>query len=146
MFDPKTVSEMLQVPASTLRRYAKDWGEFLSDSARIKGKKRRYTPEDITTLRRIRVLLGQHKNREEIAAALDVSLKIVDETPPETTALAFMPELIEELEGFRSRFAQLEGELESERLDNRELQERVNRLEEWLLLPWWRRFGRKPPD
>ena len=28
MFDPKTVSEMLEVPASTLRRYAADWSEM----------------------------------------------------------------------------------------------------------------------
>jgi len=142
MFDPKTVSEMLEVPASTLRRYAKDWADFLSESARTPGKKRRYSPEDVTVLRRIRELLGQHKDRDEIAAALQV----VDDTPPETTALAVMPELLQELEGIRSRFAQLQSELEDNRQDNDALRERVERLEEWLTLPWWRRFGRNPPE
>ena len=69
MFPPKTVSEILGIPPSSLRRYCSEWSQYLSESAQTTGKKRQFTQEDIDALRIIRDLVGK-KTHAEIVAAL----------------------------------------------------------------------------
>lgn len=135
-FTPGQVSEMLEIPTSTLRRYSSAWSEFLSASARRSGRKRRYTSEDIVILRRVRELTGQHKAPEEIAALLQV----VEPDNPQESALSMVPAIAGEFESIRSFIAQLQSDHDNELS---ELRERVKRLEDELNTPWYKRLFRR---
>ena len=131
MFTPKAVSEMLHIPPSSLRRYAAEYAQFLSDTANITGKKRRYNDNVIIIMRRIRKLAYEHKTQPEIIDAL----QLVDPTEATTSALALVPDVIQEFENIRSIIAQLEQ-------DNKQLQARLD----WLETPFFKRIGKKPPN
>ncbi len=71
MFTPGQVSDMLEIPPSTLRRYVKDYPEHLSKTA-TKKRGRRYTEADIATLARAREMLQQAPDPEEVGKLLAV--------------------------------------------------------------------------
>ena len=71
MFTPGQVSDMLEIPPSTLRRYVKDYPEHLSKTA-TKKRGRRYTEADIATLARAREMLQQGREPEEVGKLLAV--------------------------------------------------------------------------
>ena len=71
MFTPGQVSDMLEIPPSTLRRYVKDYPEHLSETA-TKKRGRRYTELDIATLDREQLELA----RKGGAALEDISLAL----------------------------------------------------------------------
>lgn len=134
MFSPKAVSEMLHIPSSSLRRYAVEYADFLSDTASIPGRKRRYTDNDILVMRQIRKLAYERKTPNEIKD----ELQLIDKGTATTSALALVPEVIQEFENIRTIIAQLEQ-------DNQEQAERIARLEAWLTLPAWKRIFTNPP-
>ena len=118
---------MLKIPASTLRRYSVDFADQLSDSARHTGHKRTYADDDVLTLRRIRKLSGQRLAPAEIRARLAV---MEPESP--SSALALMPEILNQFESLRADLAQAH-----EKIDH--LQARLDVLE----MPWYRRLFKR---
>lgn len=135
-YTPQQVSGMLDIPTSTLRRYSRDWHEHLSASASRQGQKRSYTDTDILTLRRLRALLSQKLDHEDIAARLQV----VEPDTPQESALSMVPAIAGEFENIRSFIAQMQAEHDNELSA---LRERVKRLEDELNTPWYKRLFRR---
>ena len=96
---------MLDIPPSTLRRYSADYGEQLSESARTKGKKRRYTETDILILRKIRKLSRDRLTPDEIADRL----QIVDDNQEQEpgSALALLPQIAQAFESINTQMAEM---------------------------------------
>lgn len=133
LYDPKQVSEMLGLPASSLRRYAVDWSAYLSEYANRSGRKRRYTDQDILILKKVRELTSQRRGADEIAA----QLSIVDNDNNQS-ALSLMPQIMSEFENVRARFAAQDDRLQ-------DYETRIQQLEEKLKKRslWERLFGKK---
>lgn len=132
LYDPKQVSEMLSIPPSTIRRYSRDWSDFLSKYASQGGKKRRYTDTDVLILRKIRQLTVSRRSQEEIAAAIQV----VDSSPDES-ALALLPQISEAFENIHQRQAEHDAQIA-------ELKQRLEQLEEEAKTPWYKRIFKRP--
>lgn len=129
MYTPKTVSEMLNIPTSTLRRYASDFSNMLSNTARAPGKKRQYSDTDILILRKIRELTSKHLEPEQIRAALQV----IEPEPEHSSALALLPSVLHEFESLRRVISEQSEKIKS-------LEERITELE----TPWYKRLFTKP--
>ncbi|NPV08896.1 MAG: MerR family transcriptional regulator [Anaerolineae bacterium] len=69
MATPTEVSEKLDIPPATLRRYVSLFGEHLSDEAR-RPRGRRFAEADVETLARIREMFASGRSSEEVLAAL----------------------------------------------------------------------------
>ena len=69
MVTPKQVSETLNVPGSTIRRWALRFENVLSKQV---GKKRVYTLQDVDTFRKIRDYSKQGKSLDNIADKLKI--------------------------------------------------------------------------
>jgi DNA-binding transcriptional MerR regulator len=158
MFTPAQVSSMLDIPASTLRRYAVQFSEYLSASANQK-RRRSYTQGDILVLGKIRELTGQGLPVEDIAGRLPM----VDNEPPEKSALALVPDIaselahaqtvarnalqlvqeltsqVEKIPDIENRIAALADSLEGERAARLQLE---NELREYRDRPWYKRVFR----
>lgn len=127
MVTPKQVSETLNVPSSTIRRWAVRFKDVLSKQ---EGKKRIYTLEDVDTFRRIRDFSKQGRNLDAIEAELMIFKPKVE--PAEEKGLMIHPELV--------RFMQNIAE------QNVSLQLQVDQLQaqvDWLMLPWWKKISKK---
>ena len=133
MITPAMVSDMINVPASTVRRWAARYAHHLSPQH---GKKRMYTVSDVDTFRRIRDLSGQGYSLERI----DQELGIVPEVQPDekTAAMVSMSDFVESLESAHRTLAELKQQADTQSA-------RIKALEEWILLPWWKKFIRRPP-
>ena len=144
MYTPAQVSEMLNIPPSTLRRLSSEFADMLSKQ---RSRKRKYSESDIALLKRIREMTGEGVSLAEIRQAL--TIKILDEAEPEPTAdntLMLVPAIAGELARIDESHHRLTRELErllTERQDDRQ---RLERLEAWLSLPWWVRLFRSPPQ
>lgn len=137
MITPAQVTESLNVPASTVRRWAAQFKDFLSTQ---QGKKRMYTVTDVDVFRRIRDLSAQGYSLKRIAEMLPV----VEPAPNESTALMTVADFTRSLESAHETIAHLEARIRS--LEG--LEARIKSLEArdaWYRLPWYQRIGRKPP-
>lgn len=121
-YSPGQVSEMLGLPPSTLRRYADSYREHLSEHARRRGKKRRYTDTDILILRKIRQLIAQRKTPDEIAAAIQV----VDKDASAESTLAMIPQIAQQFDDLRSQLSSLR---QDQRAEMEAIQRRLDSLE-----------------
>ena len=145
MYTPAQVSEMLNIPPSTLRRLSSEFADMLSKQ---RSRKRKYSESDIALLKRIREMTGEGVSLAEIRQALTIRIP-ESEPEPEPTAdstLALIPGIAGELARIDESHHRLTRELErllTERQDDRQ---RLERLEAWLSLPWWVRLFRSPPQ
>ena len=136
MFDPKSVSEMLDIPGSTLRRYCADYADLLSETARVTGRKRRYTNDDLLVLRRIKELTRNRKSPDEIRAAAAAAAA---ETETDVkSALVLIPAIAAEFEQLRSQIARLQSDQD----ENRAAIEQLRR-ELAARRPWWAKIIRR---
>ena len=132
MYSPSQVSEMLGIPPSTLRRYSVLFAAFLSTQR--KGKKRTYSDDDISTLKRIKELA-----RKMPIDQVGPRLGVVDDQPTAPgSSLALIPEIA-------ARFERLEADRQSTAKEVSELRERLDALAGWAALPWWKRLFNPPP-
>lgn len=135
MYTPATVSEMLHIPDSTLRHYAALYKQFFSPTAQPASKRRRYTEEDILTLRKIRKLASQKKSRDEIIKLLPV----IEDDQADETSLALIPSIAHKFEYLDSVIAQLQAESKAQT-------DRLEKLEAWIKTPWYKKLGKQPPE
>ena len=125
---PSQVSDTLETPPSTIRRWSVRFERYMS-SAHFPGQKRLYSLEDLAFLRRVRDLSRQGLPLERIEETLKAEVVRAD---PGETALMTISDIAQALASTRASFASLEQK-------NTELQERVNALEKYIKTPWWRR-------
>jgi DNA-binding transcriptional MerR regulator len=117
LYDPKTVSGMIDVPTSTIRRYAAQWSEFLSPAAQVSGQKRRYTNQDVLILKRIKDLVRARKPENEIKDALQLVQESPEEIEQPESTLALIPQIAEEFDRLRSLTAEQNQKLSDFRAD-----------------------------
>lgn len=96
MYTPGQVAQMLDIPPSTLSRYARVYKSYLSEGAKL--RRRAYAESDIVTLARIRKYSDEGMSDEEVKARL----QIIEEAPTDKSALALVPSLAKELEHAQS--------------------------------------------
>ena len=141
MFTPSQVSEMLDIPGSSLRRLASQFSDRLSESANK--RRRTYTDEDIKVLKRVRELTGQGMSIEEIKNVIDVAPSDSALAKVPESSLALLPEVLQEFESLRSEISDLRSEVN-------ELKEwkseRDAKTAEYKKIPRWRRVFTDPPD
>lgn len=131
MITPRQVSESLNVPASTVRRWAAKFERHLSPR---KGKKRSYTITDLDTFRKIRDLSAAGHGLKKIAEMLDV----VEIPEDQSTGLMNLADFVQAFEMFNANILQLQ-----DKIDNQE--DRIKQLEDWISTPFYKRIGKKPP-
>ena len=131
MFSPAQACETLTVPASTLRRWAGLFQNYLSTQ---KGKKRQYTFADIDIFRQVRDLSQQGFTADRIKEQLTLMPK-ADETEKSIMALT---ELVRELSIIQADNARLQAQLN-------EQQKQLDVVMAWLRLPWYKRMTTKQP-
>lgn len=125
---PLQIAQALEIPTSTLRRWSTRFGEFMSFS-HSPGQKRSYTLEDLATLRRVRDLSRDGAPLEKIHETL-IAEAVGADGP--VSALINLSDIAQVMDNFRSQFASMEQK-------NKELQARINDLEDYIHTPWWRR-------
>jgi len=152
LYSPNQTSEMLKIPQSTLRRYAQQYADHLSEHA-TKQRNRRYTEQDIATLARARELLREGKSPEQVNNLLGV---VGSTNANPDTALALIPSisqaLTEALDTARSLRAEVDimhGDITShdERMSEaeRKLSEmaaKLAQIESDKNTPWYRKITR----
>lgn len=129
MVTPKQVSESLNVPSSTIRRWAVRFEDVLSKQD---SKKRMYTMEDLDTFRKIRDYSKQGKSLDNIADKLKIVSSKVDQEQKPETGLILHPELVSFMQNIAEQNVALQ-------LQANKLQEQVD----WLMLPWWKKISKK---
>ena len=129
MITPKQVSESLNVPSSTIRRWAVRFEDVLSKQD---SKKRMYTMEDLDTFRKIRDYSKQGKSLDNIADKLKIVSSKVDQEQKPETGLILHPELVSFMQNIAEQNVALQ-------LQANKLQEQVD----WLMLPWWKKISKK---
>jgi len=132
MITPKQASQSLNVPASTLRRWSKEFSDHLS--LHKPGSHREYTTSDMSTLRKIRDHLDQGLRYEDIHNQLD----IIEEAPDKSTALLLIEDYTQALEDAQAIVQALKS-----KMDNQD--QRIKALEDYLSMPFHKRIFTKPP-
>ena len=129
MITPKQVSESLNVPSSTIRRWAVRFEDVLSKQ---ESKKRMYTMEDLDTFRKIRDYSKQGKSLDNIADKLKIVSSKVDQEQKPETGLILHPELVSFMQNIAEQNVALQLQVD-------QLQAQVD----WLMLPWWKKISKK---
>ena len=131
MITPSQVSESINVPASTIRRWAARFEKHLSPR---KGKKRSYTISDLDTFRKIRDLSNSGHGLKKISEMLDV----VEIPEDQSTALMNLADFVQAFEMVNAQMLQLQDKLDDQ-------DQRIKDLEDWINTPFYKRIGKKPP-
>lgn len=142
-YTPGQVSEMLDIPVSSLRRLSAEFADFLT---KTKGRHRRYTEQDIDILRRVR----EGTQHGQTIAQIKQELAIVPESPADQDkpgdSLMMVPAIAGELSRLDDSDRVIMQQLQQLRADHESDHERLQRLEAWLRLPWWKRLFTPPPQ
>jgi DNA-binding transcriptional MerR regulator len=142
MYQTKEVARMLGVTGTTVRRYAKDFREHLSDFT--KRKRRQFTDTDVAILKRAQQLMGEGYTKQEINRLLYTE-QIAPGGAPEA-ALTLFPELAQAVEQARQEVVRIHNRLDeidarqqeqqeawSEFREEQARQRRRERMQFWLL-------------
>ena len=92
-YTPGQVAELLSIPSSSLSRYAREFSEYLSESARVAGRRRAYTEGDVLILERVRALLLDGVPLGEVAARLRVVEGVLRQEGENQSTLQIIPTL-----------------------------------------------------
>jgi len=149
MFTPGQVSDMLEVPPSTLRRYVKQFEKHLSESA-TKTRGRRFTERDVATLAQARELLQQGRKPKETNELLGVVGEDDSEAQVDS-ALMLVPSIAEALAGaldvaqsLRSEVGTLAEQVEEIAEGQGATRAELTVLREYMRRPWWSRLFSGP--
>jgi len=131
MLTPKQISETLTVAPSTLRRWSKRFSKHLTPHE--PHTHREYSTSDLETLRKIRDLLENGLNYDDIEPELDII------EPSETDkALMTLSDFNQVLEQARASIQKLQSQIDTQA-------EKIERLENYLSLPFYKKIFTKPP-
>lgn len=130
MITPSQASEAIEVSTSTLRRWSSVFKAFLSPR---KAVKRMYTPDDIATFKRIKDLFSQGLTTAQVNEAL-----MLVQPSDNTKALVNIADFSNALMTLREDNFHLSQQVEK-------LTERLDALEEYYKLPFFKRIGKRPP-
>jgi DNA-binding transcriptional MerR regulator len=136
MVTPKQVSETLNVPGSTIRRWALRFEAVLSKQV---GKKRVYTLQDVDTFRKIRDYSKQGRNLDAIEAELMLVMPRVKKA--DAVGLTVHPEVLRVISELNDQNVAMQLQLDKMKAQ----QDKQNELIAWLMLPWWKRLFRQMP-
>lgn len=153
-YSPGEVSDLLSVPASTLRRWAVRFEKVLTPQAPEAGRHRVYSNSDIETFRQIRDLAAKGHSLRAIENILTVipsgqskpefmpNFEPIDEPAPDTetaqnSALMVMG-ISRELGTHNAQIQALQDQINKQN-------ERLTALTEFMALPWYKRIGKRPP-
>lgn len=152
MFTSGQISDMLEIPPSTLRRYVKDFAAHLLETA-IKKRGRRFNERDVTVIARAREMLQQGRDPKEVDKLLAV---VGEEQEPEATpdsALALVPsishaltEALDTARSLRMEVVELGDQVDDVAGRQVDTDRRLELLEAWMREPWWRRLFTHPKD
>lgn len=129
---PGQCAQLLGISTRTLRRWAAAFTNSLSAGARRRGRKRSFDGQDVATLRQAGELLDGGLTLVQIAERLPA---IAADQP--VTALTLSTESAMMLGQALERTSRLSDNVS-------DLDVRLDQLEQWLALPWWRRIFTKP--
>ena len=130
--NPGQVAQLLGISTRTLRRWSTAFSNSLSAGARRRGRKRSFDGQDVATLRQASELLDDGLTLAQIAERLPA----IEPNQP-VTALTLSTEASMALGQALERTARLTDDVS-------DLDVRVDQLERWLALPWWRRIFTRP--
>ena len=131
MLTPKQISETLTVPSSTLRRWSKRFSKHLTPHE--PNTHRTYTTSDLETLRKIRDLLEDGLNYDDIEPKLDII------EPSETDkALISLSDFNQVIEQARASIQKMQSQIDDQA-------QKIERLENYLNEPFLKRIFTKPP-
>jgi DNA-binding transcriptional MerR regulator len=141
MITPKQISDSLTVPASTIRRWAARFESYLSTGNLKKGQKRSYTTSDLDTFRRIRDYSASGFSLDRIAELLAV----VESPADQSTELLKISDFVQSLEIAHAAVTRLQNQIDDQSNQLEEQQARIQSLEEYINLPWYKKIANKPP-
>ena len=131
MVTPGQVSETLNIPGSTIRRWAVRFEAVLSKQV---GKRRVYTLQDVEIFRKVRDYSKQGRNLDAIEAELKLAMPKVNKADDKSLATVH-PEVLRVLnEAINQNVA---------------LQLQVDKMQDqiaWLMLPWYKKVGKQMPE
>ena len=136
MVTPKQVSETLNVPGSTIRRWALRFEAVLSKQV---GKKRVYTLQDVDTFRKIRDYSKQGRNLDAIEAELMLVMPRVKKS--DAVGLTVHPEVLRVINELNDQNVAMQLQLDKMKAQ----QDKQNELIAFLMLPWWKRLFQHMP-
>jgi DNA-binding transcriptional MerR regulator len=146
MYTPNQTSEMLKIPSSTLRRYANQYADHLSEHA-TQQHRRRYTEQDIAILARAREMLNEGKSPDQVNSLLSV-INAENKSPESTLALipSISQALAEALDTARS--LRVEVDDHEQRMSDAErrlseLADKLTQIEREQSTPWYRKLIRR---
>lgn len=155
-YSPGEVSELLSVPASTLRRWAVRFEKQLTPQTPEAGRHRSYSNSDIETFRKIRDLAAKGQSLRSIENSLTVFQ--AGQKPPDTepdnepapdnepsTEQAQNTALIVVSNNIADKLGAHNAQIEALREQINKQNERLSALTEYLSLPWYKRIGKRPP-
>ena len=149
-YTPAQVQAILDLPPSTLRRYATLFRNYLSATAQT-GHRRAYTDQDIAVIDQVQSLIAKGVRVDDIPAQLEIfRSNTIDQLQEEqtTTALA-LPGLIKQIDKIRRSLETEIDQLQEERAADRQLinglQDQVDQLRRELAArrPWWAKIIRR---
>lgn len=149
---PTEVSDNLNIPLSTLRRWAVRFEKLLSIQPGEAGRHRVYTPGDLETFRQIRDLASKGNSLRAIENILTVIAPGQAAPPPEADPETD-PGVKQAASGENALMVvAVAGEVgkHGAKIDNLQAQidkqnKRLAALTEYLSLPWYKRIGKRPP-
>lgn len=147
-YSPGQVTDILGIPPSTLRHYAKLFKVYLSSQD---GRKQRlYTEKDLLIFSQIKDFSAANIPLDQIGQRLVV----VEQDSPRITdsALALIPSVAGEIKAAQDAARNALAKLESIQQASQDQAEQLSqltaqlaKLHQWAALPWYKRLFTRPP-
>jgi len=153
-YTPGYVSDFLNVPGSTLRRWAVRFEKYLSPQPPEAGRHRVYSAQDLETFRTIRDLTAKGQGLKTIETILQTLPPGVFASDHEEPASPKQDQAAQGEPGPGSALMVMgfSRELGNHDAQLKALQDLINlqndrlaALTEFLALPWYKRLGKQPP-
>ncbi len=133
LYKPSEVTVFLDMPASTLRRYARLFKEHLSPTAQL--RRRKYTALDIEIFEKIKTLSAEGVPIDDISSRLDetpIEHEPITDKTDQRAIVPINPEVIRQFDNMDDKLDRLLIEIAALRAE-------VKR-------PWYQRIFRRPPE